>query len=417
VKLSRSIVYLVSQYPASNHTYILREIRALRKLGWDVHVASVRADTRPVSSLTDEEREERTQTWYVKDQGARGALRAHVSALTINTRSYFRGMLTAVRFGKMNISLAVRNFFYFTEALILGRWMQERGFRHMHIHFASTVGLLVARIFPVTMSLTIHGPAEFEDPAIFHLSEKIESSRFVRAISDYGRSKLLQASKPSEWEKLEVVRLGVDPDVFTRAPTQFVQGTTFNVISVARLSPEKNQRTLIDAVAHLASEGRQIRLRLVGEGTDRASLERHISERGLSEIVRLMGVLNQDQLRDVYRDSHAFALASRAEGLPVVLMEAMAMEIPCVATRIAGIPELIEEGVDGLLVAPSDSGQLAGAIARLMDDPDLRKRIATRARAKVTERYHLRKNVATLARVFERRFLSEAFVGSQFEAK
>jgi glycosyltransferase involved in cell wall biosynthesis len=402
VKSSRRIVYLVSQYPATNHTYILREIRGLRKLGWDVYVVSVSMDTRPLSSLTDEEREERTRTWYVKEQGICGALHAHVDALTESPRSYFRGMLTAVRLGKRNLNLVVRNFFYFSEALIVGRWMEERGLRHMHIHFASTVGLLIARTFPITISMTIHGPEEFKDPAKFHLSEKIESSRFVCAISDYGRSKLLQASKPSEWGKFEVVPLGVDPDVFTRAPTQYVHGTTFNVISVARLSPEKNQRTLIDAIVYLAGEGRQIRLRMVGEGPDRASLERHIAERGLSEIARLTGALNQDQLRDVYRDSHAFVLASHAEGVPVVLMEAMAMEIPCVATRIAGIPELIQDEAEGLLVASPDGERLARAIARLMDDPDLRRRIAIAGRSKIIDKYNLSNNVALLARAFDK---------------
>jgi len=138
------------------------------------------------------------------------------------------------------------------------------------------------------------------------------------------------------------------------------------------------------------------------EGPDRSTLEKHIIASRLSENVHLEGALNQDQLRALYRESDAFALASFAEGVPVVLMEAMAMEIPCVATRIAGIPELIQDDVNGLLVAPSDTRQLAAAIARLMDDPDLCRRIAGAGRRKIMEHYNLSKNTLLLANVFER---------------
>lgn len=400
---SKKIAYLVSQYPAVNHTYILREIRGLRRLGWDIHVASIRPDTRPSSELTAEEREELSHTWCVTTQGLSGAVRAHLVSLTTQTRSYVSGMLTALRLGGAGFSKAVRNFFYFTEALIVGQWMQSRGVTHIHIHFASTVGLLLAKTFPVTISITIHGPAEFEEPASFHLREKIEAATFVCAISNYGRSQLMKASNPKQWGKLETVPLGIDPDVFMpgRTSSSF-ERTSFDVISVARLSPEKAQRILIDAVARLANEGRRVRLCLVGEGPDRRALERHIVDCDLSGIVRLEGILNQDQLKTLYGDSDAFALASFAEGVPVVLMEAMAMEIPCVATWITGVPELIQDGLEGLLVAPSDVGQLSTAIARLMDDPDLRRRIARAGRCKVVREYNLSKNTALLAEVFER---------------
>ena len=177
---------------------------------------------------------------------------------------------------------------------------------------------------------------------------------------------------------------------------------TFDIISVAQLTPVKAQHILIDAVARLVQEGREVRLRLVGEGADRSSLENHIFECGLSAKVRLEGALNQDYLRNLYHESDVFALASFAEGVPVVLMEAMAMEIPCVATWIAGIPELIQDGVDGLLVAPSDVDQLSTAIRRLMDDPDLRTRIAIAGRRKIIDKYNLSVNTGRLAEVFER---------------
>jgi glycosyltransferase involved in cell wall biosynthesis len=400
---SKKIAYLVALYPAVNHTYILREIRELRRLGWDIHVASIRPDTRPASQLTAEEREELSHTWCVKTQGLSGALRAHLVSLTTQTRSYVSGMLSALRLGGVDFSKAVRNLIYFTEALIVGQWMQSRGLAHIHIHFASTVGLLLAKTFPVTISITIHGPAEFEEPATFHLREKIEAATFICAISNYGRSQLMKASTPDQWGKLETVPLGIDPDAFMPDSKSSFERSSFDVISVARLSPEKAQRILIDAVATLVNEGRRVRLCLVGEGPDRRALERHIAARKLSGTVRLEGALNQEQLKTLYRESDAFALASFAEGVPVVLMEAMAMEIPCVATWIAGVPELIQDGQDGLLVTPSGVTQLSAAIARLMDDPDLRKRIAKAGRYKIIEHYNLSKNAVLLAKVFEKR--------------
>jgi glycosyltransferase involved in cell wall biosynthesis len=216
----------------------------------------------------------------------------------------------------------------------------------------------------------------------------------------------MKVSGPDQWAKLEVIPLGIDPDIFVPKAKSSLERTSFHVISVGRLSREKAQHILIQAVGRLVREGRRVRLSLVGEGPDRPGLEKEIVACGLLGSVRLEGSLNQDQLKVLYGESDAFALASLAEGVPVVLMEAMAMEIPCVATRITGIPELIENGVDGLLVAPSDVEQLASALALLMDDRDLRERIARSARLKIIRQYNLSKNTARLAEVFERRVLN-----------
>jgi len=404
----RRIGYLVSQYPAVNHTYILREIRELRRLGWDVHVASIRPDSRPLYQLTAEEREERAATWSVKTQGVGGALRAHCAVLVRHTPSYVIGILYAVRLGGGGLSKTFRNFLYFTEALIAGRWMLSRGLKHMHIHFASTVGLFVEKVFPVTISITVHGPAEFEDAKSVYLPEKIEAAAFICAISSFGRSQLMKASNPCYWHKIELVPLGIDPDIFAPMGAASLGRARFEVISVGRLDPVKAQHILIDAIAGLVQDRPRVRLRLVGEGPDRPSLMRHIVERGLSGNVSLEGALNQDQLRILYQESDVFALASFAEGVPVVLMEAMAMEIPCVAPWIAGIPELIQNEVDGLLVAPSDVGQLSNAIRRLMDEPELRRRLAEAGRRKIVQRYNLSMNTGQLARVFESRLASAA---------
>src|SRR5271169_4225668 len=215
---SRQIAYLVSQYPAVNHTYILREIRELRRLGWEIEVASIRPDTRPVSRLAPEELEELSHTWYVKTQGLRVALRSHFDCVSKQPESYIRGVLTALRLGGTNVLRVFRNLLYLTEALIAGQWMQSRHLKHAHIHFSSTVGLLLAKTFPLTISITIHGPAEFAESASFHLREKIEASTFVCAISNYGWNRLKEACHADQWEKLEIVPLGINPQEFMPGP-------------------------------------------------------------------------------------------------------------------------------------------------------------------------------------------------------
>jgi glycosyltransferase involved in cell wall biosynthesis len=172
---------------------------------------------------------------------------------------------------------------------------------------------------------------------------------------------------------------------------------------VGRLVPAKGQHVLLAAVARLRASGRNLRLRLVGDGPDRASLQAAARRLSIEDAVIFEGAVNQDRIRDLYAKADVFALASFAEGIPVVLMEAMAMEIPCISTWITGIPELIRDSVDGLLVAPSDAEGLASAIARLMDDPELRARLGAAGRSRVIEKYDLRRNVARLADVFDAR--------------
>jgi colanic acid/amylovoran biosynthesis glycosyltransferase len=262
--------------------------------------------------------------------------------------------------------------------------------------------LIVSKMFGVTYSLTVHGPDEFYDVPGYRLAEKVSTAEVVCAIGLYARSQLMKISDPALWGKIKVTPLGVDPSVFT--PRAFrAESPVFDVICVGRLVPAKGQHVLLSAVSRLLAKGRVLTLRLVGDGPDRKSLEAAAQQAGIQDQVIFEGAVNQDRIRDFFEKADVFALASFAEGIPVVLMEAMAMEIPCVSTWITGIPELIRDSIDGLLVAPSDSDALAGAIERLMDDSELRRRLGTAGRRRVIEKYNLRVNVARLAEVFNER--------------
>jgi colanic acid/amylovoran biosynthesis glycosyltransferase len=393
------IAYLVSQYPAVNHTFILREILELRRLGFDIRVASIRAPDRPFDRLTAEEQDEQRSTFYVKPMGAFGMLAVNFRSMCAHPLSYVRGLAYALRIAGFNARAVVFNLFYFAEAVAVADWMRRGRLSHLHMHFTSTVGLLARRILPMRTSATIHGPAEFTDPAGFYLREKLQAFDLVCAISEYGRGQLMRYSDDTQWAKFRVARLGVDPALY--APRPFRENPSrFEILFVGRLAPVKGPDVLIAALDRLVRQGRLVQLRFAGDGPARAGLERAVAHLGLTQRVIFEGWQNADRVQALYRQADVFALPSIAEGIPVVLMEAMAMEIPCVTTRITGIPELIRDEIDGLLVAPSQEEELAAAIARLLDNPQLRLRLGRSGRQRILEDYDLRRNTQHLAAIF-----------------
>ncbi len=403
------VAYLVSRYPATNHTFILREIVALRSLGFDLRVIAIRGDDRPSESLTAAEKQERRNTITVLPFN-RLFLAAHFLTALRTPHGYLAGLWLACKMGGLNVRSILYHLIYFAEAVVAGHVARQGGYRHLHSHFTSTVALLAARVFNFDLSITIHGPDEFRDVIAFRMREKIAHSKFISTISHYARSQIMLASDPADWRKIEVCRLGVDPSVFT--PRHPGDGATdLRVICVGRLAPVKAQRLLISACARLISAGWKVQLHLVGSGPDLSPLEDYAAAMGIKEQVRFEGGRNQDEVIALYGISDVFALASFAEGVPVVLMEAMAMEIPCVATWVNGVPELIHDHEEGLLVAPSDVEGLAKAIETLLKNPELRRRLGSAGRQKVLREYNLSANTASLAQVF-RKYQSPAKTGS-----
>jgi colanic acid/amylovoran biosynthesis glycosyltransferase len=399
------VAYLLSQYPTIGHTYLLRELRGLRELGWDIPTVSIRRPDRQPGEMLEIEREEAAGTFYVLQGGLAAFALDHLAVLASRPMHYLKGLLYAFSLGGPDLKKCLYSLIYFAEGVRAGRWMMRHGVTHFHSHFSTTVGLLILKVFPLTMSATIHGPEEFVDPAGFYLKQKIQASRFVCAISFFGRSQLAQLVSWEMWDRLEVARLGIDPSVYEPGPFRESPGT-YEIVCVGRLTPFKGQHVLLECVRRLIAQGRDVHLRLIGDGPDRGGLVARIRELGLVDRVTVEGWMNQDEVREMYRRADIFALASFAEGVPVVLMEAMAMELPCVATRVTGVPELIQDGIDGLLVTPSDPEELADAIARLIDEPALRRRLAEAGRRRVCGRYNLAANVARLADIFRRRLSS-----------
>lgn len=398
------MAYLVSRYPAVSHTFILREVMQLRQHGFDIEVASINAPDSAEQDMGTEESGEAGRTYYVKRHGIIGAIVAHLHGLR-RPAAWLRGLHFALGLGGWNLQRKAYGLFYFTEALMLARWMEGHGVKHLHVHFASAaanVALVLKQFEPIGLSLTVHGPDEFYDAPGQWLPEKIAAADFIVCIGAYARSQLMHLSPASQWHKFEICPLGVDPERYVpvRRP---VAARPFTILCVGRLTPAKGQRILIEACRQLHQSGRQLHLVLVGSGPDEEQLREAVAAHGLQSVVRFTGALNQAEVRAWYSRADAFALASFAEGIPVVLMEAMASGIPCVSTRITGIPELIRDGEDGLLVTPSDIDELAAALARLMDDNPLRHYLGRSGRARVQQKYNLTRNVERLGRIFTSR--------------
>lgn len=405
---NQRIAYLVSQYPAFSHTFILREVLQLKRLGMDIMVASINSPDRPLNQLTELEREQAESVFYVKKQGVGGALIVLMKTWVKSPGSCFRGLVAVIRLGGWDLRRLLYHFFYWIEALMVGEWMSNQGLNHLHVHFATpaaSVGMLVKIIFKTGFSLTVHGPDEFYDAPGYCLPQKIQEADFIICISQYARSQLMKLSEIDQWSKFEVCRLGVDPERFKPSILQISSGPP-QLLCVGRLTPAKGQGILLAALADLIKQHRQIGLCLVGAGPDAQSLQCYAEKLGISSHVEFAGAVDQEGILAYYRKADIFVLPSFAEGLPVVLMEAMSMQIPCITTAITGIPELINDGEQGLLVAASDAQGLVQALSKLLNDAAARTKMGLEGRKRIMSDFHLEKNTQHLYEVFLKRLNS-----------
>jgi glycosyltransferase involved in cell wall biosynthesis len=390
------LAYLVSRYPAISHTFILREIAHLRSLGLRIHTASINPPDRRLEVMDATERAEAEQTYGVKQHGAAGALAALGHWALHAPLALLKTLRVSRRFG-LRKGLA-----YTVEAAMVARWMQRHALAHLHVHFGNagaSVGVLVKQLSGCHLSYTIHGPDEFDDVPGQQLAFKMQAADAIICISQFARSQLMRISAPADWPKFSVCRLGVDASVF-RAKPRMGSAAVPQLVSIGRLTPAKGQVLLIQACAQLRDRGVPFHLTMVGDGPDRARVEAEIATLGLQSQVRLTGSLTQAGVRAELSRADAFVLPSLAEGIPVVLMEAMASYVPCISTPVNGIPELIEHGHTGLLATPGDVDSLVAQLSLLCGSAELRQRMALAAYMKVTSQFDLFSNVRALGGVF-----------------
>ena len=403
------IGFLLSRYPAVSHTFFLKEVLGLRERGIRIDVASINPPDRPVEALPAVEAAEAAETFYIKSGGA-ARLGAGVLATALRYPGVaLRGLHAALRLGGLDVRARLFALFYLAEALLVGRWLRQKGLNHLHVHFGgavATVGMLTAEAWGIPWSVTLHGPDEFFDQDAFYLRQKIESARFVICISDFCRSQVLRIVPSLSPERTEIVRLGVDCERLQPRPGVESQ----NVVRIActgRMVSAKGHRILLEAIViampALATKGIGLECVLIGDGPERAGLEALVQQHGIAGAVHFAGAQAHQATLDAVAQADLFVLASFAEGLPVALMEAMALGVPCISTQIAAIPELIHSGENGLLVPASNVLELAEALVSLASDSEYRRRLGEAARCTAERQYSLAVNLDTLAGLWQRR--------------
>jgi glycosyltransferase involved in cell wall biosynthesis len=285
---------------------------------------------------------------------------------------------------------------------MLNIWAQKNSINHIHVHFAnpgSTVVLIASKMGIISFSISIHGPDEFYDETRLLIREKLLNARFVRCISFYSRSQLFRLIPYNFWSKIHIVRCGLFEHEFQATTTS--KNDKKQLLCVGRLSSNKGQAVLIKSANILREKGLIFEINFLGGGDDLKLLESLVTELGLDSFIKLIGPVGHDKVKEYLLNSDLFILPSFAEGIPVALMEAMAAGVPVISTNITGIPELIEHGVDGLLVQPSNEIQLADAIELILKkkiDIDL---ITWNAREKIKRLYNVEKNTQILASIFQ----------------
>ncbi len=393
------IAYLTGEYPRATDTFIQREVFGLRDCGIKVLTCSIRK-TGAEHIVGDEQRSEARQTFYVLD-AAKNPLhlgRCHFRALIKSPARYFRGLKLAISTRPAGLKALFYQLFYFAEAVVLADYLQKNGIKHLHNHIAKSscsVAMLTSEVSGIPFSFTLHGPDIFFAPEKWRLDEKIIRARFVACISHYCRSQAMAFSAPEHWSKLHIVHCGVEPERYDKAP----ENNGKNLLFVGRLAAVKGLPILFQALDILLKKHPETCLTLIGDGPDRASLE--AQAKPLGDRVKFVGYKSQTEVAQYLNKTDVLVLPSFAEGVPVVLMEAMAARVPVVTTRIAGVPELVEDGVSGVLVAPGDVEGLVGAISGVLSSLPKRKKMGNAGRKKVISQYNVKTESAWLANIFE----------------
>lgn len=394
------IAYFINQYPKVSHTFIRREILALERLGFTVHRIALRGWDAEVVDAQD--RSELQRTRYVLQNGLLGLLYSLIVVMLSRPVKFFSALLVALKSGLRSDRSWPYHIIYLAEACRVLPWLEQGQVKHVHVHFGtnSTEIIMLANLLGgPPYSFTVHGPEEFDKPEFIKLCEKIKQSAFVVAISSYGRSQLYRWIDFSLWHKVKVVRCGLERS-FYEVPAVSIPVAP-RLVCVGRLCEQKGQLLLVNACHLLHKKGIDFHLVLAGDGEMRHEVEALIAQYKLGEKIQITGWISSDQVRSELLEARALVLPSFAEGLPVVIMEAMALRRPVISTYIAGIPELVRPGVDGLLFPAGDVLELAYALENFLSFPDEKIiEMGNSAYSRVIEYHSIETEAAKLGELF-----------------
>lgn len=391
------IGYLMNTYPVTSATFIRREIAALEAQGVEITRFAVRPWDQPL--VDPQDRAEQTRCTYLL---APGGLRLGLGALREAVRNP-RGMARAAAgawqlWRNAERGAALRHIAYLLEAVELKA--RARGLSHIHAHFSTNtaaVALLVARLGGPGYSFTAHGPDEFVDPGRASLAMKTHEARFAVAITHFARMQLALSAGMGVWDKLHVVRCGVDLTELAPAPPPRPDAP---FLCIGRLCAQKAQLLLVRAMAGLRDTHPEARLVLIGDGETRGEIEAEIAALGLGGQIELRGWADNARVRAALDEACAMVLPSFAEGLPIVIMEAFARARPVISTYIAGIPELVTRE-SGWLAPAGDVDGLTRALRACLDTPPARlAAMGAAGRAQVEAAHDLHARARDLKHLF-----------------
>ncbi len=401
--------YLNTEYPSVSHTFIEREIRAVRAAGVEVVPYSIRV---PADAMVrgDAAVAARAETRYVLGRWSRVAAAVGRAAIR-RPVGVLRAVLESQRMAVGGLADRARHLAYAIEAMRLVELMRADGVRHVHVHMANNgaaVALLACQMDrSLEYSLTIHGSAEFFDVHRVQLARKAERAEFVRCISAFCRAQVMIWTDPAVWPRLHVIPTGLDPETFAGASLDSDDSDELRVLAIGRLHAIKGYLLLVQAVAEVARAGVPISLDLVGDGPQRDAIERRVAELGISDRVRMHGARPVEEIPGFVSRAGVLVVSSFMEGVPTVLMEAMAAGCLVLSTRVGGVAELVEDQESsrtGFLVdAGSVEALAAGLRAVAATGPEQRREIRRRARQTVLDRYDIRRNGAAVAELLRSR--------------
>lgn len=394
------IAYLINQYPQISHTFIRNEIAALEKTGFSVYRIAIRGWDSDLRDPADAN--ERAKTTYLLENGMQKPLVALVKSFFNAPFGTLRALGCALNMSRDSDRSLFYHVIYLGEACMVGDIIRSRGITHIHAHFgtnAAEVAMLTKKLGGGSFSFTVHGPEEFDKPLTLRLKEKISAASFVVGVSSFGRSQLWRFADRIDWPKIHVVHCGLGDD-YLKAP-RVEYSDTPRLLCVGRLCEQKGQIVLVRACALLKKRGFNFEVFLVGDGEMRRDVEQEITIAHLQQEVKIAGWRSSEEIRELLLDSKGLVLPSFAEGLPVVLMEAMALGRPVISTYIAGIPELVRDGIDGLLVYAGSEVHLANAMERLLTMEQSKfQEMGASARIRAQARHSADKEAMKLGKLF-----------------